>query len=334
VSVTAQEAAQIRPGHDVLITNDANNSIRVIRVNNVVVADDSSSYFAGTLAETDTGNVLAQTDLHWGLMSDAQSENSELPTATSHDPQWYDNVSQITMASVEITGSEMKEKERITGNKWSRDKMNAYTKMKMEEEWTNLFGVYKVGTGPNGKRKSHMRGARTAIATNDPTNIMDWRSASGYSGAFINSGLNWLDEVLNDASVYTSKSTRTAFVGNHAWFAINRAVRNSGTYDIETKQNAYGIKIRTLYGLTADLSIILSPTMSTRGFSNSMFITDMDLIRKKVFRPLTYVKDLQRAVGGHVWVDGKKEGWVQETTQEIVNTRCMRWLDGIGLAHN
>ena len=224
IAVTAQEAAQVRGGHDILITNDANNSVRVVRVNNVVINTDTTSYVAGTLAETDTGAVLAQTDLHWALMSDAQAENSELPTATSHDPQWYDNVTQIMMASVEITGSEMKEKQRISEDKWTHDQQNAYVKMKMEEEWTHLFGVYKVGTGANGKRKSHMRGARSHILENDPTNILDWRTASGYSGSWVNSGLNWLDEQLNDASVYTDKVTRTGFLGNAAWFGINQAV--------------------------------------------------------------------------------------------------------------
>lgn len=336
VTVTSQEAAQIREGDDILITTDASNATRVIRVNTVVVSgDDTTSYFAGVLGETDTGNILARSDLHWALMSDAQAEMSELPTATSHDPQEYSNVTQIMMESVEITGSEEKERQRIAGNKWSHDKKNAYVKMKMKEEWANIFGVYKVGTGTNGKRKSHMRGARSAISTNDSANIIDWRTASGYSGAWINSGLNWLDEVLNDASVYTNKMTRTAFVGNLAWFGINQAVRNSGTYNIEVKENSYGIKVRTLYGLTSDLAIILSPTMSTRGWANSMFVTDMDLIRKKVFRPLTYVKQGQRdSQGGFVFVDGRKEGWYQEVTQEIVNTRCMRWLDGVGLAHS
>jgi hypothetical protein len=334
IAVTAAEAAQVRGSDDILITNDANNSVRVVRINNVVVNGDTTSYHAGTLAETDTGNLLARADLHWALMSDAQSENSELPVATSHDGQWYDNVTQIIMESVEMTGSEMSEKQRINENKWTHDQKQAYVKLKMKEEWANLFGVYKIGTGSNGKRKSYMRGARTAIATNDSANILDWRTSSGYSGAWINSGLNWLDEVLNDASVYTDKIVRTGFIGNAAWFGINQAVRNAGTYQIEVKENGYGIQIATLYGLTTTLKLIMSPSMTTRGWANSMFLTDMDLIRKKTFRPLMYVKDLNKAVGGHSWVDGKKEGWVQETTQEIVNTRCMRWIDGIGLAHN
>lgn len=334
LSMTAAEAAQIRENHDILITNATNNSTRLIRVNNVVVNGDTGSYVAGILAEADTGNVLAQSDLKWALMADAQAENSELPTATSHEGQWYDNVTQIMMESVEITNSEMAEENRVNEDKWTHDQKAAYVKLKTAEEWANLFGIYKVGSGSNGKRKSHMRGARQAIKENDPTNIMDWRTSSNYSGAWVNSGLNWLEEQLNEASVFTDKITRTGFIGNNAWFAINQAVRNNGTYQIEVKENGYGIQIMTLYGLTTNLKLIMSPTMSTRGWSNSLFVTDMDLIRKKVFRPLMYVKDLNKSVGGHSWVDGKKEGWVQETTQEIVNTRCMRWFDGIGLAHN
>lgn len=335
VTVTAQEAAQIREGDDILITNDANNSVRVIRVNTVVVAGDTTSYFGGTAAETDTSNVLAQTDLHWAIMSDAQAEGSELPVATSHDPQEYSNVTQITMEAIEITASEEKEKSRINMNKWTHDKARAYTKLKKKEEWANLFGVYKVGTGNNGKRKSHMRGARTAIATNDSGNILDWRTSSGYSGAFVTSGMNWLEEEINNASVYSSKPTRTMFTGNGAWFGINQAVKNNSNYDIEYKETGYGIRIMTLYGLTQVINFIMSPTLSTRGWNNSMFLCDMEDIRKKVFRPLKYVKDINAELrGGYNWVDGRKEGWVQETTQEIVNTRSMRWFDGVGLAHN
>lgn len=335
VTVSAADAAQIREGDDVLITNDANNSIRIIRVNTVVVNDDTSSYFAGALAQTDTGSVLAQTDLHWGLMSDAQAEGSELPTATSHDPQEYYNVTQIMMESIEITNSEDQEMERISGTKWSRDKANAYAKLKVKEEAATLFGRYNVGTGPNGKRKSRMRGVYQWIETNDPTNIKDWRSSSGYSGAFVTAGLNWLEEVLNESSVYAQKNSRTAYLGNAAWFGINRAVKNAGDYQIEYKEGGYGIRIMTLWGLTTVLNLILSPTMSTRGFNNSMFVCDMENIRKKTFRPLKYVKDINAELrGGYNWVDGKKEGWVQETTLEVVNTRSMLWLDGIGLAHS
>ena len=334
IAVTAAHAAQVREGDDILITNTTNNTLRVVRTIGVQITNDTTSYIAVTLAETDTGNILAQTDLSWGTMADAQAEGSELPTAISHDPQGYENVTQIMMESIEHTGSELSESQRISGSKREKSKRDAMSRFKMKEEWANLFGIYKIGTGSNSKRKSHMRGAYQAISTNDPTNIIDWRTASGYSGTFLNSGLNWIKEVAKDASVYSEATAKTCFAGHTAWAAISDAVEDRGYFKLETRQTAFGIKIKTLVGLTQDWNIILCPTMSLRGFGSSMFVTEMDLIRKKVFRPLKFVKANDRNDDGYTFVDAKKEGFYQETTQEIVNTRTMRWLDGIGEDHS
>ena len=332
--IAATDAAQIRTGDNIVISNSTDNNLRVVSVTNVNIDSDSNSYFAGKLLMADTSNILAYSTLKWGLMGDAQAEGSELPTAISHDPQQYTNITQIFMESVEHSGSELEESERISGTKYARDKKNAMERFKMKQEWAYLFGYYNnTTTGANGKQKRHMRGAYWALKENESSNVIYAPTASGYTGTWLNYGLDMLKNVANDAATYSESDRKLVFAGNAAWKAINDAVEDRGWYKLETKQTEFGIRIRTLVGLTQDWDIIQSPTMSTRGFNNSIFVTEPNFLRKKVFRPLKYVKGRQADDDGYVFVDGKKEGWLEEATLEYVNMQAWRWIDGVGVDH-
>ena len=331
--VTAAMAAQVRTGDNILITNATNNTLRHASVVSTAINGDTNSYLAGKLLEADTGNILAQADLSWGLMGDANAEGSELPTAVSSDPQYYENQTEIFMEAIEHTGSVLAEKTRVTESKKSRDRKMAMERFLMKQEWSFLFSVLHTTTGPNGKEKRHMKGIRAMLDQYEAANVIDWRTSASYSGSWINSGLNWLRDVSTDASRYARASRKTCFAGIDAWSAINNSVEDRGYFKLETRQNEFGITIKRLVGLVQDWDIVLSPTMSTRNFSNSMFVCEPELLRKKKFRPLTMVKANQAKASGYDWVDGEKEGWFEECTLEAVNLRAMYWLDGIGQAH-
>ena len=332
--VTAQHAAQMRTGDNVVISNTTDNNLRIVAVTAVNSDSDTNSYFAGELLFADTSNILAYATLKWALMGDAQAEGSELPAAVSFDPQEYTNQTQIFMEAIEHSGSEMEESERISGTKVARDKKNAMIRFKMKQEFAYLFGYYATKTGSNGKPKRHMRGAYWALSENESSNIIYAPSASGYTGSWLNYGLNFIKDVANDAATYAESPTKLVFAGNAAWKAINDAVEDRGYFRLETRQTEFGIKIATLVGLTQDWNIVLSPTMSTRGFNNSLFVTEPNFLRKKVFRPLKYVKPRSGDEDGYVFVDGKKEGWLEESTLEYVNMQAWRWIDGVGVDHS
>lgn len=332
--VTEAMASQIRQGDNILISNATNNTLRWAQVTAVSINGASNSYFAGKLLADDTSNILAQTDLVWGLMGDAQPENSELPTAISCDPQYYDNQTQIFMESVEHSGSVLAEKTRVTESKKKHDKMMAMERFLMKQEWSFLFSKMGTSTGPNGKELRRMKGIYPMLQEYESGNIVDWRTASGYTGSWVNSGLNWLRTIASASATFARATRKTVFAGIDAWEAVNMAVEDRGYFELKTGQNEFGIEIKRLRGLVQDWDIILSPTMSRRGFSNSMFVCEPQLLRKKKFRPLTFVKANQNSASGHDWVDGEKEGWYEESTLEAVNLRTMYWLDGIGLAHS
>ena len=335
LKVPSADAKQIREGDGILINNTTNNTLLVGNVtSSVSTGSDSTSYVAVKMLTADTGSDLALTTLQWSLQADAQAEGSELPVGVTFDPTEYENQSQIFMEAVEHTGSEVAESERINGTKVARDLKAAMTRFKMKQEWTYMFGKSYTTTGANGKPKRFMQGAYWALKDKASTNIIDWRSASGYSGSWASSGLNWLKQIALDASTYSENSVKLAFCGNAAWQAINDAVEDRGYFKLETRQNAFGIKIKTLVGLTQDWNLILSPTMSTRKFANSIFVTEAGLLRKKVFRKLRFIKPRERDEDGYIFVDGKKQGWMEESTLEYVNMASQYWLDGIGFDHS
>lgn len=333
-AVTAQHAAQIRENDTIVINNTTNNTILLAEVVSVNVGSDSTSYFAGKLLTADTGSDLALTTLQWGLASDAQSEGSELPTSVTFDPTEYSNITSILMEAVEHTGSEVEEMERIDGTKVARDVKAAMERFKVKSEWACLFSKYQVGTGANGKRKSRMQGAYWALQDKAPANIVDWRSASGYSGTWLSSGLNWFKRIVLAASARAISGPLIGFCGAEAWQAFNDAVEDRGYFNLSTRQNSFGIQIKTLHGLVKDVHLTLSPSMSERGFSNSMFLTQKGLIRKKVFRKLRFIKPRERDEDGYIFVDGKKQGWMEEFTLEYHNIDSQYWLDGIGFDHS
>ena len=332
-AVTAQQAAQIRNGDTVVINNTTNNTIIDAEVTDVNVGSDTTSYFVGKLLVADSGAALALTTLKWSLASDAQSEGSELPPSVTFDPTEYSNITTIFMEAVEHTGSEVQEMERINGTKVARDVKAAMERFKMKQEWAYLFSKYAVGVGTNGKRKSRMQGAYWALQDKAPANIIDWRTVSGYSGTWLNSGLNWFKNVILEASTYAQPGPLMAICGNAAWQALNDSVEDRGYFKLETRQNSFGIRIKTIVGLIKDVNIILSPTMSTRNFANSMFITQPGCFKKKTFRKLRFIKPRERDEDGYIFVDGKKQGWMEEATLEYANMDSMYWLDGIGSDH-
>ena len=332
-AVTAQHAAQIRENDTVLINNTTNNTLLLAEVTSVNIGSDTTSYFAGKLITADTGSDLALTTLSWGLASDAQEEGSELPSSVTFDPTEYSNITSIIMEAVEHTGSEVQEMERIDGTKVARDVKAAVERFKRKQEWACLFSKYQVATGPKNKRKSRLQGAYWAIKEKAPNNIIDWRGASGYSGTWLSSGLNWFKRTVMQAARYAGPGPLIGFCGAEAWQAINDSVEDRGYFKLETRQNDFGIQIKTLVGLVKDVHLTMSPSMSERGLSNSLYLTQKGLIRKKVFRPLRFIKPRERDEDGYIFVDGKKQGWMEEFTLEYHNIDSQYWLDGIGFDH-
>lgn len=333
-AVTAQHAAQIRENDTIVINNTTNNTILLAEVVGTNIGSDTTSYFAGKLITADGGSALALTTLSWGLASDAQSEGSELPVGVTFDPTEYSNITSIFMEAVEHTGSEMQEMERIDGTKVQRDVKASIERFKRKQEWAYLFSKYQVGTGANGKRKSRMQGAYWALQDKAPNNIVDWRTAANYSGTWLSSGLNWFKRIVLSASQYAGPGPLIGFCGAEAWQAFNDSVEDRGYFNLKERQNGFGIQIKTLYGLVKDVHLTLSPSMSTRGFSNSLFLTQKGLIRKKVFRKMRFIKPRERDEDGYIFVDGKKQGWMEEATAEYHNMDSQYWLDGIGLDHS
>lgn len=334
--VTSKDAKRIIGNDTILVSNPDNNTRLTVDVVSTHIADDNNSYFVGKLMEADTGNDLAKSTLYWALSGHAEAEMSELPTAVSRDPEYWNNYTQIFMESCEWSGTELQEKERVNESKRTRDKADAMLRFRIKQERAFLFGVKRsvAAAGPNNKVKRYMQGIYQAIKEKESANILDYRTDSDYSGqSWLNGGLNWLEGIAEEAAVYSESGSKTVMLGSKAWLHINRAVLDRGIYKLEDRHNKYGIRIKTLIGLTQDWNLMLNPLFSvTPGFEYSAFVFEPKLLKKRPMRgrSLKYITASDKNTNGYTWVDGIKEGWVEECTLQYHNLQAMRWLDGIG----
>ena len=336
ISMTANEARQIIVGDILLIIDDLLDvNVHIIAgVEGVNVGSDTSSFVAVSLQQADTGSNLASTSLTWRIAGNAQAESNELPIARFADPEWYLNQTQIQMDSIEFSGTELAEEENLSPDKRARGKKQSLQRMMVKMERSNIFGRYKTTTR-NSKPLRYQMGVKQFIEEKASANILNYLSDSNYAGrSWLEGGMEFLEDVAQQTSIYTEHSVKQVFCGGLAHQAINRLVMDQGHYNIRERVNAFGIKVTRLIGLNQDWDIIQHPLFNADTQPRrAALLAEMPHIRKCHLRgrDLQFVPASKLATDGFTWVDGEKEGYFVEHCIEVDNLDVFGWLDNLGL---
>lgn len=333
-AVTAADAKKIRQG-DVVIVIDSNGVQRPVDVVASVVGDDSTSYFYAKLMVADTGNALAGATPTWRLASNSSEENSGLPDGISLEPRLMENCTQICKEAMEISGTELAEREKIDPGFKKRQQRMTFNRWLIGRERAFIFNPYKKdGVGPTGKEKRFTCGIYHAMKTWAPSNFFNFKTDAAYDAktwVAADGGIKFLFEKLEILSRTSETKRMPAFIGSQGYLAINEAVRRNGNYDISETTNEYGFVVKRLIGLNLTLDFIQHPLfIDDPAFRKSMLVFEPQNLKE---RPLTgramgYVDDKNK--DGHDWVDGIKEGWFSESGLQWNNLDCFGWFDDLG----
>jgi hypothetical protein len=335
IKMTAADARQIVRGDTLLIHNSDTGVMRQMDVDAVKIVNDTHTHVAVTLLEDDTGNSLAGANLTWRISGNAQPEGSPLPPAIHEDVIEYENAAQIFMESLEFTGTELAEEERISPKVYARAKRRAFLRLRAKMERAFIFGKYKITTGANGKPKYYTRGIYSAIEEEVSGNIWDWKSDSNFAGkSWLAGGMEWLQNFMEETSRYSETNSVLCLCGSQAWLAINQLVEDHGFYKIETGQKAYGINVDRLIGLNRNLNLVQSKMFTEDpAFRRSILVIEPNLLTYRPMRnrDMTFVRHQDLHRDGFSWVDGRKEGWYVQAGLEYDNLDAMGFLSNLGV---
>jgi len=342
LKMSSDDASQIVIGMTLLVGNTSTMGYVNCDVLNLNIAG-ANSWVLVALLEDDTDDDLAGANLVFQITGDAQEEGSELPEADGRDVTELVNQSQIFMGALEITGTEIEEETRIDQAILPTEKRKAQMRLMCRREWSNFFGVYKTKYGSRGKPRRFMEGVVSAIKRRTALGLMDtrvynYKTAAAYSGkTWLSGGWDFLKGILNDTSkTSTGSSVKDVYLGQTAWQAIVDLVEDRGHYKIETLQGDFGIRVTKIYGLNKALHLIEHPLFTESPFfTNTMFITEMNLFKERPFRNrgLKYIPANQTATDGYVWRDGVKAGWMYEGSLQYNNLEAMAWVVNLGVTN-
>jgi hypothetical protein len=295
--------------------------------------------------EADSNGVLADGTIYFHISGDAREDGSQLPQAIFEDVTEFENYCQTFMASVELTGAELAEEERVQPSKYQRAIRDGLQRLMESMEQAFLWGVKATTTGANGKPLRYTDGIITMINDNVSDNIINFKTStdSDYSGkTWLAAGQDLLDNVLLAVTKYaTPGNTYKCYCGDLAWKAIIDLARDQGYQEIETTQDEFGIVVRKVNGLFQDVEFYVHPCFRKfTPYRRSALFLKPELCRMLDMkgRGLTYIKanrtnksgGFWQPENGTDWVDGIKEGWARQCTLEADQVESMALVHNLG----
>lgn len=335
-----------------------------------VTINGATSYLTLTTLETDNGwggggateNVLGQGfagaagTVYASMLSTAMPEGSKLPWQRYREPTEQYNYTQIIMAGLSLTGTELSNTTRFDENTYNmylkqmHDQFNSYI------ERAILFGTRKkttqtldMGNGNQSVDQYATGGLRYALKNmgnmTANTNILNIPTITTYgdynfSGkTFLEGGYDFLKVMLLEKS-RKSGMRKQLYCGCDAMLALQNLFESQTNVQVDPKfKNKWGFEVTKVYGLNCELELIQHADLSCNpGWTTSAFLIEPEKIgvRTKKGRDMTLIrsaKDLKAAAkveNGFDWRDGVKEGIVADMGFIFDDIDGMAIINGIG----
>lgn len=340
VQIAEALIGEIRIGHQVLL-RDASDS--TVDVNAIVISrspNGASSVLGIKLLEDDdnsTTHDLSDAD-RLLVIGNVNAEGSAMPESVAYDPtKWY-NFTQIWRTPLEMTRTALMTQLR-TGDQKKEAQREALQMHSVEMEKSFMLGIPTEKTGSNGKPIRTTLGLIPAIRGGytghggDAGTVTDYISDSDYSGqSWLQGGEHWLDTQLEIMFRYGSQD-RLAFCGSGTLLAINRLVKNSGSYEISSKTVDYGLKVREWITPMGVINLMTHPLMSLEPtLRNSMIAFEPSGLRFRYITDTTFRKAQDITKKDAEWTDrdGIKEEYLTEAGLEYHHPIGWGYFTGLG----
>lgn len=330
VKVASEDlVSEFRPGHQVLLRNtsnfldDANGKVTS------VVKDGASSYIAVKLLQADpTTNGIADCDRIL-IIGNINPEGGPMPQAIAYDPTKHYNYTQIFRTPLSITRTARKTRLR-TGDQYKEAKRECLELHSIEMEKAFIWGYRTENIGDNGKPERTTAGLARSIIDGSG-NVSDFTSDSDFTDtSWLAGGEEWLDIQLEQIFRYGG-GDRMAFVGSGVILAINKLIKEYGSYEFKSDTKDYGIKVKTWRTPFGDVHMKLHPLFSYETTNrNCMMIFDPADLVYRYIDDTTFFADPDKKNTGRYRIDGTDEEYLTEAGLEFHHYSKTGFLSGFG----
>ena len=332
VNIAAADVPQFRAGHQILLRNsdnyqdDCNAKVMATAING------ASSFLTVKLLQADpTTTGIADCDRAL-IIGTINAEGAYMPSAVSYAPTKFSNYTQIFRNSLSITGTARATKIR-TYDQYLEQKRETLELHSIEMEKAALWGIATETIGENGKPERTSCGLIPFIVANGGV-VKDFSLDTDVSGdTWLASGEDWLDSYLEQIFRYGS-GDRLAFCGSQGILAINRLVKNNGTYQFTAKTMDYGIQVTEWVTPFGTIYLKRHPLFSYETTNrNSMVIFDpADLAWCPIEgRDTKFYGEKDQQNTGEGRKDATDEEYLTEGGFEFHHPQKCGWLNGIGV---
>jgi hypothetical protein len=342
VKMSEADSKEFRAGHQVLLRCAADYRVDVNAKVTDVVRNGASSYLTVKLLEADDNApaIVGAIDAH--DLSDADrvvvigninSEGAAMPSAITHDPVKYSNVTQIFRTPLSLTRTALQTKLR-TPDAYQRAKKEAMEMHSIEIEKAFIWGIRTEEVGDNGKLERTTMGLVPLIKQYASANCDDYTLNATYAGkTWLEGGEDWLDAMCEKWFQY-GENEKLVFAGSGAILGINRLIKARGQFQFVPKTMAYGIQVwewvtpfGTIYLKTHPL-FAMEPTMR-----HAMLSIEPKNLRYRYVQDTMFKKDDTMRKGGapSTAIDGINEEYLTECGLEYLLPVGFGYINGVGL---
>ena len=331
IYVKAAEASvkEFRAGHQVLLINTANYADNT---NGKVISttlNGASSQIAVKLLQADPTTTGIADVNRILIIGNINAEGAVMPSAIAYDPTKHYNYTQIFRTPLSITRTARKTKLR-TGDQYKEAKREALELHSIEMEKALLFSIRTEGTGANGKPERTTGGLIPAIIDYSG-NVSSFTSDTDFTNStWLENGEEWLDKWLEQIFRYGSDD-RLALCGTGVILAINKLIKEYGSYEFSSSTVDYGIKVKTWTTPFGSIHCKIHPLFSyEESYRNTMVIFDPKDLVYRYIDDTTFYGEGEKQNTGRGRIDGTDEEFLTEAGLEHHHYAKMGMLTGFG----
>ena len=333
VKTTLAVNKEFRVGHQVLLRDASNYGVDVNAKVTAVVQNGVDSYIACRLLEDDDNggsDDLSDADRIL-VIGNINPEGGYMPDALSYEPTKFNNYCTIARTPLSITRTARKTRLR-TPAQYKESKREALELHGIEMEKQLIWSIPTEFIGENNKPERTTGGIVHYIKTFASSNIDDFRTNTDFSGnTWLQGGEEWFDERLELVYRYGS-TAKVALCGSKAMLGIQRLVKNSGQFQLKSRQKDYGISVTTWIHAFGTLELKTHPLFSFEVTNqNDMLIVDLPNLRFRYVDDTFFKKDdSERRNTSGVGKDATDEEYLTEWGLEMHHAETMGFLHGVG----
>lgn len=329
VKVAAATAAHFRAGHVCMLRYTSDYTVDCRAKVTAVEANGANSKISVKLLEDDDNSTtydLSDAD-YIMVIGNVNPEGGAMPDAISYDPTKYYNYTQIFRTPLSITRTARLTRLR-TGDAYKKAKKECLQMHSVEMEKAFIWGVPTEGTGSNGKPERTTGGLIYWISTGGGV-VSDFTTQTTWTDTtWLADGEEWLDTQLEQIFRYGSDE-RIAFCGSGVVLAINKLVKEYGSYDFTPRTTSYGIKVMewvTPFGVVYLKRHPLFSYETTNRYQ--MIVFDPQDINYRYITDTTFYPDPDKKNTGRNRIDGTDEEYLTEAGMEFHHPSKCAYLNG------